>query len=61
MEPGANLEAVLIRSIIKKNQDIIESDTSLLQVCTEAPGIPTIKGKLVRSYLPALKPETSLA
>lgn len=58
-------EAVQIKHIIKKNWDIVESDTSVREIFTEPPGIsfrraPTIKDKLVRSYLPAPKPDTWL-
>ena len=58
-------EALQIKHIIKKNWGIIESDSSLQEVFREPPGIsfrraPTIKDKLVRSYLPASKPNTWL-
>lgn len=53
-------EALQIKHIIKKNWDIIESDHSLLEIFTKPPRIifrraPTIKDKLVGSYLPAPK------
>jgi len=55
-------EAIQIKRIIKKNWNIIECDPTLREIFSEPPGIsfkraPTIKDKLVRSYLPAPKRE----
>lgn len=56
-------EAIQIKHIIKKNWNIIDSDPFLQEVFPELPSIsfsraPAIKDKLVRSYLPANKPDT---
>lgn len=59
-------EAAQIKHIIKRNWDIILSDPLLREVFPEPPGVsfkraPTIKDKLVRSYLPAPRPKTWLS